>query len=247
MARQPRKLSGSGYYHVMQRGIDKQDIFYEEEDYALYLKSLQRAAKETGVKVVAYCLMSNHTHLLLWEGEKPLSLMMKKLGVLYVSRFNRKYERNGHLFQDRFQSEAVEDEQYLLTVIRYIHQNPEKAGMCSAREYPFSSYAAYVSDRETWIDNSMPLQLMNGPQGFLTFMQTAEATQCLEIDSGSYLSEQEALATVLRVTELENPLSIAAFAVKERNEMLKKCKKAGVTVRQLSRLTGLNRNIVQRA
>ena len=90
-------------------------------------------------------------------------------------------------------------------------------------------------------------QLLNGSEGFVSFMKTTETEQCLETDSGRYLSEQEALAAILRVTELGNALSLAGFSISERNEMLRKCKKAGVAVCQLARLTGINRNIVQRA
>ena len=73
--------------------------------------------------------MSNHIHLLLKEGQEPLSTTMKKIGTSYVSYYNWQYNRRGHLFQDRYKSEPVEDDAYFLTVLRYIHQNPLKAGL----------------------------------------------------------------------------------------------------------------------
>ena len=98
MARQIRKKSGTGIYHVMLRGINRQDIFEDNEDY-LQMTSI----------FYAYCLMSNHLHLLIQEREDNISDIVKRIGVTYAHYFNKKYERNGHLFQDRFRSEPVDD------------------------------------------------------------------------------------------------------------------------------------------
>lgn len=89
--------------------------------------------------------MDNHVHILIREGKEPLSKVMKRIGVSYVYWYNWKYERNGHLFQDRYKSEPVEDDKYLLTVIRYIHQNPLKAGIVdSIDQYQWSSHHEYT-------------------------------------------------------------------------------------------------------
>lgn len=85
--------------------------------------------KKSKYEMYAWCLMNNHVHLLLKEGIEPISTTMKRIGVSFVWYYNGKYNTNGHLFQDRFKSEKVESDQYLLTVIRYIHQNPVKAGI----------------------------------------------------------------------------------------------------------------------
>ena len=97
--------------------------------------------KECGIELYAYCLMSNHVHLLLKEGEIVIGKLMKKLGISYLYRFNQKYNRSGHLFQDRYKSETVNDDSYFLTVLGYIHRNPQKAGL-----QPFirTSYSDYV-------------------------------------------------------------------------------------------------------
>ena len=87
--------------------------------------------------------MENHVHLLVNDQKKSTPLFMKKLGISYAQYFNRKYRRNGHLLQDRYLSEPVEDDAYLLTVFRYILNNPKKAGICDARSYPWNSNAQY--------------------------------------------------------------------------------------------------------
>ena len=102
MARQARKLSDSGYMHVIVRGIGRQLLFEEEKDHFFYLDSLERYSQALKVTVCAYCLMENHVHLLLYDKQDQISCLMKKLGVRYSYYFNQKYDRTGHLFQDRY-------------------------------------------------------------------------------------------------------------------------------------------------
>ncbi len=105
-------------------------------DYKYFLKLLRRFSEECNVTLVAYCLMENHVHLLVNDlHSNNISKFMQKIGVTYSGYYNRKYDRSGHLFQDRFRSETVEDERYLLTVFRYILNNPKKAGICPASSY----------------------------------------------------------------------------------------------------------------
>ena len=91
MPRQARKLPESGYLHVMQRGIGKQLLFEVPEDYRYYLKILEKFSRETGVKVCAYCLMENHTHLLLYDKNEKIPEFMQKIGICYSYYFNKKY------------------------------------------------------------------------------------------------------------------------------------------------------------
>jgi putative transposase len=129
MARHARKKSSSGVYHVIVRGANRQEIFHDEEDRIKFLVILQKYKTKSGLKFYAWCLMGNHVHLLVKEGSESISVVMKRLGVSYVIYYNWKYKTTGHLFQDRFKSENVETVDYLLTVTRYIHQNPVKAGI----------------------------------------------------------------------------------------------------------------------
>jgi REP element-mobilizing transposase RayT len=113
----------------MVRGINRQDIFQNDEDKGVYLKRIAKYKDECGFKIYAYCFMCNHIHLLIKEGEKSISEAMKKIGTSYVYWYNLKHNRTGHLFQDRFRSEVVENDAYLLTVAKNIHQNPVKIGL----------------------------------------------------------------------------------------------------------------------
>ena len=145
MPRIARIRSESGVYRIMLRGINRQDIFEDEEDIQRLLETIVRYKAICKYEVYAYCIMSNHVHLLLKETEDTISNVVKRISGSYVFWYNKKYERCGHLFQERYKSEAVESDEYLLTVLRYIHQNPIKAGMVKdISTYKWSSYIEYM-------------------------------------------------------------------------------------------------------
>lgn len=140
MPRHARRLAESGIYHVMMRGVNRDAIFLEEEDGARFLHALAQTKALSGCRVLAYCLMPNHVHLVLRTTDEPISTVMKRLGVRYAGWFNRKYGRVGHVFQDRFRSEPVEDDAYFTSLIKYVWNNPVEAGLATrTEEYRWSS------------------------------------------------------------------------------------------------------------
>ena len=136
-------------YHVVQRGNEKKIIFKTDEDKVKFLQTLAKAREKYNFLLYAYCLMDNHVHLLVNDNGNDISQLMKSINVSYVSYFNRVYQRTGHLFQDRFKSEPVKDDRYLLEVSRYIHNNPVMAKMVkSPDEFKWSSYNVYTGKIE---------------------------------------------------------------------------------------------------
>lgn len=153
MPRTARKVAGSNIYHVMLRGINRQNIFEEDEDRIRFLNTMVRYKELSGFKLHAFVLMSNHIHFLIEPADEPLEIIFKRICTSYAVWYNRKYQRAGHLFQDRFRSENVETDQYYMTVLRYILQNPVKAGMVSnPGDYRWSSYPAYEKRRGALTD-----------------------------------------------------------------------------------------------
>lgn len=149
MSRQQRIKSNSGYYHVMLRGNEKKDIFHEDEDKQRLLEIILCKKQEDKFYLHAFCLMDNHIHLLISEGKEDIAKAIKRIAVSYVSFFNKKYKRVGHLFQDRFKSEIVENDSYAISLARYIHQNPVKAKMVRRpSEYKWSSYNSYLEEND---------------------------------------------------------------------------------------------------
>ena len=128
----------------MIRGINKQRIFYDEMDCRKFLKVLKENKKRNNYCLLAYCLMPNHVHFLIFDPERNLSNIMSGIEISYASFFNKKYQRIGNVFQDRFKSKCVDESGYFERVIRYIHQNPEKAKICKTEEYKWSSFSEYT-------------------------------------------------------------------------------------------------------
>ena len=144
MPRTARKISKTGFYHIIIRGVNKTEIFIDDEDRKMFLHLLKYYSVELNCKIYTYCLMSNHVHLLIEDKELKIGELMKNVTCVYAGEFNKKHERVGHLFQDRFKSQNVENQNYLLRLIRYIHRNPEKAGICKTEDYKWSSYSEVI-------------------------------------------------------------------------------------------------------
>ena len=132
MPRRARLAIAGIPWHIIQRGNNRCACFYHEEDYDLYLKQLATQAHKFGCLVHAYCLMTNHVHLLITPPEKDsASLLMKNLGQRYVQFINKTYQRSGTLWEGRFKSCLAQEEQYVLACYRYIELNPVRANMVS--------------------------------------------------------------------------------------------------------------------
>jgi len=243
MPRQARQFGESGYLHVIVRGIGRQAIFEERDDYLFYLAILRRFSVETGVSIIAYCMMENHVHLLLRDDRRNVSLMMKKMGVSYCLYFNKKYERCGHLFQDRFMSEVIDNETYLLSVFRYILNNPQKAGLCAAPAYEWSSYALY-SVQQSIVDLTLIRELLG--DRYAAFISAPNDDKCLECEAVPR-GDGWARKVMKACLGAQSGTALQKLDRQARNAALRKLKENGLTVRQIERLTGISRNIVQRA
>jgi REP element-mobilizing transposase RayT len=129
----------------MARGVDGREIFHDDKDRHLFLLVLRQLQDETGCSIVAYCLMDNHFHFAIRVSATPLSKVLQRLLTRYAKSFNLKYGRTGHLFQARFKSILCLDDPYLLSLIRYIHRNPVRAGLVTdPSDWRWSSYSHYV-------------------------------------------------------------------------------------------------------
>jgi len=150
MARQPRLILPGVALHVVQRGNDRMACFRAETDFVVYLAELKRLAAKFDCAVHAYCLMTNHAHLLATPGEDGCAGMMKELSQGYAHYFNRRYHRTGTLWEGRFRSCVAQSARYVLACYRYIELNPVRAGIAAHPGlYPWSSYAANCGEAQT--------------------------------------------------------------------------------------------------
>lgn len=247
MPRQARKKSESGIYHVMLRGINKQQIFEDEEDCEKFLWVLKETKAVSEYKLFAYCLMGNHIHLLIKTGQEELEQIFKRIGSRFVYWYNWKYHRTGHLFQDRFKSEPVETEAYFLTVLRYIHQNPLKAGLCKTLEtYRYSSYQTYLrgTDKEI-VDTEFATSIVNEDELIAYFNETSDYV-CLDIGEDERKNDVEAAEIICKVSGCRNASEFQGLTLEKRDEAIRLLKENGLSIRQISRLTGISFNIVRK-
>jgi len=139
-------------HHVMVRGIEKTDIFWDDEDRKAFLNRVDQLVSSTKTRIPAWVLMPNHVHLLLFSGPEGISKFMRRLLTGYALYFNRRHQRRGHLFQDRYGSIVCEEERYLLELVRYIHLNPLRGGVVDnlreLKRYPWSGHAVLMGTEE---------------------------------------------------------------------------------------------------
>ena len=192
--------------------------------------------------------MDNHVHLLLKEGEE-LGTSIKRITVGYVQLHNNKYGRTGHLFQNRFNSEAVEDDQYLMTVIRYIHRNPLKAGMVSRlKEYSWSSYQQIIQayqGNSSIIDRGIIKDYFPTAADFIRFSEEENEDECLEINLKTRCSDEQLTVLLSKNSEYRN---LGELSVDKRNQLIRQFQQeTGGSIRQLSRVLGLGKMMVELA
>lgn len=251
MVRVPREKSKSGIYHIMLRGINKQNIFEDDEDKYKFLEILKHFKSICKYELYSYCLMSNHIHILLQELDDTVSVALKRISASYVLWYNKKYDRSGHLFQERFKSEPVNDEGYFIRVIRYIHQNPIKAGMVNnILEARWTSHYEYISEPNL-IDIDLALGLFSSNRDnaidlYIKFINEDNEDKCLDLEDKITLSDNDIL-NYLKSLGVQNISALQQMDIVSRNDIIKKIKKLeSVSLRQISRITGLSKSVIGR-
>ena len=164
MARKPRIHYPGAVYHVILRGNAGQTVFFCDRDRSRYYLFLQRAVDTFGCRIHAFCLMTNHIHLIVQTGTTPLSRIMQQLSQCYTAWINYSQSRTGHLFQGRYKALLIDADSYLLELVRYLHLNPMRAGMVKQpADYLWSSHRAYAGQEEIpWLTTEWLLSCLGG-------------------------------------------------------------------------------------
>ena len=249
--RVPRTQSTADIYHVIARGTGRQIIFEDDDDRQRFLMYLSSAIREAGAELLAWCLMENHVHLLIHAPLPDLSAIMKRVCGAYALRFNAKTGRVGHMFQDRFKSEAVSDDAYLMTVVRYIHENPAKAGVAAVDAYLWSSYREYVGS-PVLCSTDFVLGVFGGVDNFAAFHLCEHANDaCMDVEgvrsATRAMPEARALEAASDVLGGCSIGDVKALPRASRDAALCALKDAGLSVRQIERLTGIGRGVIAKA
>jgi len=169
MPRKSRIDAPGALHHIMVRGIDRQDIFSDHKDYSTFLERFSDLLTETKTSCYAWALIPNHFHLLLRTGNVPISVLMKRLLTGYAVNFNRRHNRVGHLFQNRYKSILCQEHAYLLELVRYIHLNPLRATLIKEYKelagYPYCGHGAIMGRRKIkWQDVDYVLGLFGNKE-----------------------------------------------------------------------------------
>ena len=247
MPRTAREKSSLCIYHVILRSVNKQIIFEDDYDYLQFINILKYYKPSCAFKLYAYCLMDNHIHLLLENTTLELDKIMKKIEVKFVRWYNLKYQRVGNLFQDRYKSEPVNDMKYFQTVFRYIHQNPLHAGLEKVPgTYPWSSYYDYANQTSSFVDIGKILELFPNHSECMNYLHLDTNEKCMEYSSPRLL-DADALKIIQEKTNCNSPSDFQRLDIPTRNQYLKSLKHSGISVRQLSRLTGISRTAINAA
>lgn len=249
MPRTARKQSASSIYHVMNRGEGRQIIFEDDADRAFFMRRLDDLVAETHGTLLAWCLLDNHFHLLVGASLDSLKRLMHRLQTGYAGYFNRVHRHDGALFGGRFRSEPVDTDECLMTVVRYIHENPTRAGLGDL-DYRWSSYREYCGDA-VHVDSGLVLGVFGGIEQFRSFHAADhDDERCLDVVGlprhGIVDEEARALADNLLGGE-GTTASLGGKNRVDRDRGLATLKGAGLSVRQIQRLTGISLGTISRA
>ena len=227
MPRLNRQISYTKVYHIILRGVNKQDIFFSKNDYYKFLDIIQDTKEKYKYDVYTYCLMPNHIHIIMYDIENKLSKIMQIIAIRYSMYFNKKYDRVGHLFQNRFLSKKIEDKEYLKMACRYIHQNPLKAGIGKVEDYKWSSYQEFVT-KENIINTEMILSIfsqLNKEQAKTEFVKfhNAEANrkiyELMEYEMEDKITDEQLSEYICELFEISNVYEILQFNTKKRDAL----------------------------
>ena len=255
MTRQRRKISNSKVYHVIVKGIDDQDIFYDDQDRRYFLKQILNLKKEINYDVYSYCLMTNHIHMVIKSEAKVLSKIMQSLMIRYVYYFNSRYERSGPLVQNRFKSKCVENQKYFLEVCRYIHRNPEKAGMAKTQNYKWSSYQEYLGE-EKIINKKVLLHYFNNDiSEFVKYTTNLKLDDVenlydyAEYEIRNRLLDEEVSQIIMKEFKICDIKDVAIFFKNKNRKELEKALQViknikGTNKSQVARILRINRKFV---
>ena len=264
LPRYARKVSETNIYHIMIRGNERKNIFNDFDDKLRFIDTLKRMKEKNEYELYTYCLMDNHVHLLIKELKDPIHRSMKRIQVSYSYYFNKKYQRIGHLFQDRYKSEVIATDEYLLECARYIHNNPVKAEIVNAvTEYQWSSFKDFIglnnnTNRIVEIDMILGIYSTNREKAILQFIEYTNQNcdkmfidlnkETLKNESETIDSEKEIISKILEDYQLDvKGLANLEDKLKRKKIIFKIKQGSNLSIRELSRLLCLSKDIIFRA
>ena len=251
LTRHSREYSVTDVYHIIIKGIDGQDIFYDDIDKNIFLKHLLETKLKFFYKIYAYCLMSNHVHIVLSVEDSLLSKSIQSLTIKYAHYFNKKYKRSGPFVQNRFNSKIVENQRYFLEVCRYVHRNPENEGFEKTQNYKWSSYKEYIiPSKSKLVDKNILLHYFNNSidnfvkfTSFNEFSLTDEYNELInyaEFELIDKLSDNDIIKAIMKRFNISDSSDIPNFFRQKNEQDLK------ILISSLKQIKGINKSQIAR-
>jgi len=240
MPRNPRKNIESRYWHVMVQGIGKEYVFPDDDSKGYYLASLQKAQEKINAKIIAFCVMSNHAHILLYvENTKMLSNYMNKVNSNYAMYYNRVNKRAGYVFRDRFRGEAIGDTRYLVNCAAYIQNNPINAGVVEkAEDYKHTSYTNYLTGKGIVNFEEAAKHFDVSPENMRAIMQEKSLNAWMEHDDKEYENQNNVLTELVRKYNINTNKLDDDLLLKIANDIHKRC---GTSYREIASMLEVTR------
>jgi REP element-mobilizing transposase RayT len=255
LPRPPRLYGNSKIYHIILKGIDDQDIFYDDRDREFFLKQISITKTEFNYMLYSYCLMSNHVHMVIRCQDIFLSKCIQSLLIRYVHYFNKKYKRKGPLVQNRFQSKHVENLKYFIDVCRYVHRNPENAGIELTQNYQWSSYKEYIG-RKKIVDKNVLLHYYNDDinnfvEDTIKTINENNIEDYIEYEIIGKMTDEQLTEVIMNRFKINDISELPRFFKYKDEDELKQCmqeikKIQGINKNQVARVTRLGRSKVEK-
>jgi len=250
MPRKPRQLSSTGIYHVILRSVNQHIIFEEISDYQKFLYILSDCKSYFDVSIYAYCLMDNHIHMLVKSSLSNLSSFFQSLGSKFVRWYNIKYDRHGHLFQDRYHSITIETQSQYLSTLVYIHNNPVKANLCRyPSEYRWSSFNAFLGQKNTLLDLSYSYEIAGSKESLRKYFASNSTSEEIYENSEKnvqFISDEKALEIFKKTTNLPSTSAATNLPKKIRNDYIRLLRSQKLTNKQIARLMDVSSSTIKR-
>lgn len=243
MPRNARKNMESNYVHLITQGINREYIFQKREWKEEYIKILKTKMQNMNIEILAYCIMDNHAHFLMYYVNlKELSDLMKKVNTTYAMRYNKTNKRKGFVFRDRFFTQPILDEIQLNNCLVYIHKNPIKAGICSKmQDYNYSSYNEYIKEKRLITDNSIKL-LFGSKYKYIEQFNTIH-NELKEIeDIKDVMDYGYNIEDLLKKYENKNKENLVENEVEFGKLLLEMRQKCGMSLRDMSNIFRINKD-----
>ncbi|MCI9246697.1 MAG: hypothetical protein HFJ30_06210 [Clostridia bacterium] len=244
--------SYTNVYHIILRSINQQEIFYDNIDRRKFLNCLKITKEKYHYDLYSYILMNNHVHLLIMDKENNLSKIIQSLATSYAMYFNKKYQRIGHVFYNRFKSKEIENLSYFLNIIRYIHFNCEKAKICKFDKFYWSSYHEFFKITSL-TDTKKVLKIIElNPNEFQYIHEEYRRIKGFEKDNfemeETILDDESAIQKIKEILKIDNLVDIQNFNNKKRDEIISEIAKIErIRKNQIARILGVSERLIYRA